>query len=268
MHQQVGDATDGRGEVGVGPRVQAEVVGRIGGVAGATHGVGSGLGDRVGLELVGVLHDLGHRPGAVPAVGELLGVEPGSRQGRVQPVGAGRVDALVHAVEAGHVALGEPGGHGLVRGHHQALDDVRRVGVGVGRGALDAVAVDHQLRLGRGEQAAQRRAGIALPTQRLGRTRHRIDGRCGVTAQAPPTVEVALHVLVGQAVVVAGQRDRRLHVDDLALAGHGEGDGHGVALLALDEAERVLGEVGRQHRGGVVGEVRRGGQRDRPTVQP
>ena len=164
MHQQVGVATDGAREVGVGIKRQAKVAAVDGCVDGLLHGaqqhgvdllcVGpllGRLGNRLEVTRLGVVADRhAHGHGLEVIAQDLLLLGRG---------------AFVHAEQAGLAALGDEVGAAHVGGQHGFFDELVRIVTGAGHDLFDAaVFVADDLRLGGFE--VHRAACLACHEQR------------------------------------------------------------------------------------------------------
>ena len=255
VHDQVGVAADGRGEVGVPGQVQPEVADVLGGVDRLHLGPQDHLVDDLGVgRVAGLLQQL------VEAVGaRRLALRPRDAQ-RLQEVDQRlhllRARGVVDAVDQRRLLRLQGLGGRDVRLDHHLLDQL----VGLQRRARqDRVDTAHLVDVDAALQAldGQRRAGVAAFLQhRVGRPQRGDNGlgdRPGLVVG--PAVGGGLRLLVGK----LGRRPHQA-TDELvaALAAVGAEDHanrHAGAILALAQAAEAVGQHLRQHRLHAVGKV-------------
>ena len=267
VHDQVGVAADGRGEVAVGAAREPGVAEVLGVVARplerAQHEGGKGL-----AAAAARLHVLGHplrdRGGERGRVARAQPVGVGRRRRRHAEVGQLgdeqehrlRVGALVHAVEGLAPPAGEELGDLLVGEDHQLLDEHVRLRLPLEARVRDAAAAvegEDELRRLDPQRAACEPPPAQLGGQPVGEAE--LLGQLG--RRLLPPGEDGLGPAVREALAAADDRAVEGRLAGLQGGAEGHLRGHGEPVLVRAQAADVLRQRGRKHRRHAAGHVGR-----------
>ncbi|ODS03502.1 hypothetical protein AUC71_09280 [Methyloceanibacter marginalis] len=257
MHDEIGVAANGRGEMGVAPQVETEMPE----ILRAVFGLGLAAQDHFADELRG-----GRGPGLRENAIELSRLE---RAGLGQVHADGRKElaqrhelllrgCVMHAIDQRRALGFERLGRGYVRLDHELFDEAMGVEPGRGRDGADlSLVVEQDLTLRQIEVerspfgARQDEAGIGAPQRAQHRVEQRPRGLVG------PAVDGGLGLLVAQACRRAHQRaeEAMTELSPASVENHAYGEA-GAGDVFLQRAQ-IVRDALRQHRHHAIGEVDR-----------